>query len=48
MVKKADLIIVYVSHKFGGAYQAYKYAVSLGKEVFNVYYTENRKKNSNS
>lgn len=39
MVKRADLIIVYVNHKHGGAYQAYKYAMSLGKEIFNLYYS---------
>ena len=39
MVKRADLIILYVNHKYGGAYQAYKYAMSLGKEIFNLYYS---------
>lgn len=36
MVEKADLVIAYVSHKYGGAYDTYKYAKRKGKEIFNL------------
>ena len=36
MVDKADLIIVYIDHSFGGAYQAYQYAKRKGKVIFNL------------
>lgn len=36
MVKNADVIIVYITHQWGGAYQAYKYAKSLNKTIFNI------------
>ena len=36
MVEKADYIIAYVSHNFGGAYTTYKHAQRKGKEIFNL------------
>lgn len=36
MVDKSDLIIAYVSHKWGGAYKMYEYAKKEGKEIINL------------
>ncbi len=36
MVEKADYVIACVSRCYGGAYTAYKYAKSKGKEIFNL------------
>ena len=36
MIEKADFVVAYVSHDWGGAYTAYKYAKRKGKEVFNL------------
>ena len=36
MVEKADYVIAYVSHDWGGAYTTYRYAKKLGKEIFNL------------
>ena len=36
MVEQADYIIAYINHEWGGAYQAYKYAIRKGKKVFNL------------
>ena len=36
MVDKADLIIAYINHSFGGAYQTYKYANKKGKKFINI------------
>ena len=36
MVNEADAVIVYVTHEWGGAYQAYRYAMNRGKRVFNI------------
>ena len=36
MVEKADFVIAYVTHAWGGAYAAYKYAKRRGKRVFNL------------
>ena len=36
MVERSDVIIAYISHKFGGAYTTYKYAVSNNKKIFNL------------
>ena len=36
MVEKADFVIAYVSHGWGGAYATYKYAKKQGKEIFNL------------
>lgn len=36
MVEKADVVIAYVMHDFGGAYATYTYAKRKGKEIFNL------------
>jgi hypothetical protein len=36
MMEKADYVIAYVSHNWGGAYTTYKYAKRKGKEIFNL------------
>lgn len=36
MVEKADYVIAYVSHDWGGAYTMYRYAKKKGKEIFNL------------
>ena len=36
MVEKADFIIAYVSHSWGGAYTTYKHAIRKGKSIFNL------------
>ena len=36
MISRADIIIAYVSHKFGGAFKSYRYAKQKGKEIFNI------------
>lgn len=36
MVEKADYVVAYVSHDWGGAYTAYKKAKRMGKEIFNL------------
>jgi uncharacterized phage-like protein YoqJ len=36
MVEKADLVIAYVEHDWGGAYATYKHAKRKGKEIFNL------------
>ena len=36
MIEKADYVIAYVTHDWGGAYTTYKYAKSKGKEIFNL------------
>ncbi len=36
MVEKADFVMAYVEHAWGGAYQAYQYAKRKGKPVFNL------------
>lgn len=36
MVEKADYVVAYVSHDWGGAYTTYKHAVRKGKEIFNL------------
>ena len=36
MINKADVVVAYVSHSFGGAYGAYIYAKKIGKEIFNL------------
>ena len=37
MVRKADCIITFVNRRFGGAYNAIKYADKMGKQYFNLY-----------
>jgi len=36
MVEKADYVVAYVSHNWGGAYTTYKHAKRKGKEIFNL------------
>ncbi len=36
MVEKADYVVTYVSHAWGGACSAYKYAKRKGKAIFNI------------
>ena len=36
MVDKADYIICFVDHDWGGAYQTYKYAKRKGKKILNL------------
>ena len=36
MIEKADFVIAYVMHAYGGAYKAYEYAVKRKKEVLNL------------
>ena len=36
MVDKADLVICFITHKFGGAYQTFRHAVSKNKTTFNI------------
>ena len=36
MVDKADLIIAYIDHEWGGAYNTYKYAKKKGKRIINL------------
>lgn len=36
MVDRADLIVCYIDHKSGGAYQTLKYAMKQEKEIINI------------
>ena len=36
MVEKADYVIAYIDHIFGGAYDTYKHAKKMQKSVFNL------------
>ena len=36
MVEKADIVIAYIDHSWGGAYQTYLHAKRKGKVVFNL------------
>ena len=36
MVEKADYVVAYVDHDWGGAYAMYKHAKRKGKEIFNL------------
>ena len=36
MVDRADVIVAYVTHTWGGAYQAYEYANKKKKSIYNV------------
>ena len=36
MIEKADLVIAYINHQSGGAYQTYRHAISKSKPVFNL------------
>lgn len=36
MVEQADMVIAYINHDGGGAYQSYRYAVKMGKSILNL------------
>ena len=36
MVEQAELVVAYVKHEWGGAYQTYTYARKKKKEIFNL------------
>ena len=36
MIRKSDMVIVYVKHSVGGAFKTYQYAKSIGKEPINL------------
>ncbi|MBQ3604379.1 MAG: hypothetical protein IJA02_11105 [Clostridia bacterium] len=36
MVDRSDLVIFYVNHEHGGAYEMMKYAVQHGRRIFNI------------
>ena len=36
MVEKADFIIAYITHNWGGAYKAYEYAKRMNKRIYNI------------
>lgn len=36
MIEKADYVVAYVTHDWGGAYATYKYAKRRGKGIFNL------------
>ena len=36
IVKQADMIISYITHRYGGAYTMYRYAKGMKKEIFNI------------
>ncbi|MBQ8389041.1 MAG: hypothetical protein IJX46_08965 [Clostridia bacterium] len=37
MIEESDLIVAYVDHNFGGAYNSYKFALRKNKKVINLY-----------
>ncbi len=40
MVDRADLVVVYVKHESGGAYQSLKYAEKNEKRIINLYHNQ--------
>lgn len=36
MVDRSDLVVVYIDHNSGGAYQTYQYALKQGKRIINL------------
>ena len=36
MVDRADIVIAYVDHKWGGAYKTYEYAIKRRKKIYNL------------
>lgn len=36
MVDRSELIVVYIDHESGGAWQTYKYAKKMGKKIINI------------
>lgn len=41
MIDRADLVVVYVKHESGGAYQALKYAEKSEKRIINLHHIQN-------
>ena len=37
MVEKADVVIAYIDHSFGGAYKTYEYAQKKEKTIYNIF-----------
>lgn len=37
IVDQADIIITYITHKYGGAYSTYRYAKQKNKKIFNIF-----------
>lgn len=37
IVEQADIIIAYITHKYGGAYSMYRYGKQKGKKIFNIF-----------
>ena len=40
MIDRADLVVCYIDHESGGAFQSVKYARSLNKDIINLAYDE--------
>ena len=40
LVEAADLVIAYITHEWGGAYQSYTHARKKRKEIFNLAKTD--------
>ena len=36
MVEKADIVVAYITHDWGGAYKTYRYAKRKKKSIFNI------------
>ena len=36
MIEQSDYVVVYITHDFGGAYSAYRYAKKQGKIIYNL------------
>ena len=36
MMEQADVVIAYVCHSYGGAYNSYKHARAKGKKIYNI------------
>ena len=36
MIEKADLVVAYITHDWGGAYQSYRHAKRKGKKIENL------------
>ena len=37
MVERADFIVCYIDHEWGGAFKAYQYAKQKKKQIFNIF-----------
>ena len=42
MVEKSDIVIAYITHTWGGAYQTYKYAKRKRKRIINISNTDKK------